>query len=112
MLVYNTIPAVIMGSGWSVNIPYDTLFDIVVAVNVDVENVANLVKENVVVELTITGQFSLGPENTQNDNEYIFATDGSENIRLNMIWDNDNNGYTLGPGGTITLDAIKLWLYK
>ena len=111
MLIYNSIPAVITESGVTVNIPYDTLFDIVVAITVDTDNVANLQKENAVAELTVSGQFGFGPENTQNDNEYRFFTD-ADNIRLNMIWDNDNEGYTLGPGGTISLDAIKLWLYK
>jgi len=112
ILEYAGTDAVITGTGVSVDIPYDTDFDIVVAIKVDIENVANLQEENVMVELAVSGEFTIALENSLNANEYDFLTEGGENIYLNVVWDNATNGYQLGPGGTISLNPINLWLYK
>jgi hypothetical protein len=104
---------VITGSGLSASIPYENTFDIVVAFKVKApENGAYAAKENGQIELTTSGGFIIGPENLPNDNEYIFASSGlgtpSGYVRVNAVWDNGGNGYTLRAGGTLTLSSVKL----
>lgn len=83
-----------------------------VAVRVDTENVAALNTDNMSVELAVSGEFGIAKENVQAENKYTFGTEAGEAIYANCIWDNDNNGYTLGPGPQITLVNIKFWLFK
>lgn len=111
ILEYSGTDAIIENSGGSANIPYDNAFDIVISIKVDSENVAYLQEENVRIELTLSGAFSLGPENSANENEFTRFTEGSENLFMNIIWDNNGNGYTLSAGATLNIDNVKLYLW-
>jgi len=107
---------VIESSSGSANVPYENTFDIVVAFRVKApENAAYASKENAQIELTTSNGFIVGPENGANGNEYTFASSGENTasgwIRVNAVWDNNGNGYTLHAGGTLSLDSVKLWCW-
>jgi hypothetical protein len=107
---------IITASGGSVNIPYETPFKIVVAVTGKApENLAYVVKENIKVELAVSGSFTIAQENSIDANEYVFENSGygtsSGYLRMNVVWDNAGNGYTLPAGGSVTLDPIRLWCW-
>lgn len=101
----------ITSSSGSVNIPYNTNFVIVVAVKGHDENMAYVQKENLKVELAISGSFTLAQENSTDAKEYQFATSAGVWIRMNVVWDNNGNYYQLAPGGSITLDPVRLWTW-
>jgi hypothetical protein len=105
------ILGVITSSGGSANIPYETPFVIVVAVKGTKDNMAYLVKENLMVELAASGSFTIAQENSPDSREYVFATDGSTYIRVNAIWDNAGSGYKLPAGGSVTLNPVRLWCW-
>lgn len=110
---HENILGVITASGGSVDIPYDTPFDIVIAVKAGTDNMAYAVLENMEVELTVDGSFSLGPENCTDKNLFENSGYGTSDgwIRVNAVWDNNGSGYTLPAGGSISLDPIKLWCW-
>lgn len=91
------------------NITYDTAFDIIVAVKVHLDNLAYLSVDNMNVELAASNAFTITAENS--DNKVIF-TDGSPDYYcINVIWDNNNAGYTLHADQTLDIDSCKLWCY-
>lgn len=102
---------VITASGGSTNIPYNTPFVIVIAVKGSRENMAYVVKENLKVELAVSGSFSIPLENSPDSREYVFEQVPNVYIRVNAVWDNNGNGYILPPAGSITLDPIRLWCW-
>lgn len=107
---------VITDIGLSATIPYENTFDIVVTFKVKApENAAYAAKENGQIELTTSGGFIIGPENLPNDNEYIFASSnpGTTNgyVRVNAVWDNGGNGYTLRANGSLSLSSVKLFCW-
>jgi len=100
----------------SANVPYENTFDIVVAFKVNApENAAYAAKENGQIELTTSGGFIIGPENSLDANEHIFASlnpgTTSGYVRVNAVWDNGGSGYTLRPGGTLSLSSVKLFCW-
>jgi hypothetical protein len=108
---------VIESSGGSTNIPYENTFDIVVAFKIQApENAAYARKENARIELTVTGGFTIGPENLPNDNMWVCdnLNYGSHNgwARVNAVWDNGGNGYILPAGGQISLNPVNLYGWK
>jgi hypothetical protein len=107
---------VITDTGLSATIPYENTFDIVVAFKVKApENAAYAAKENGQIELTTSNAFVIGPENSANDNEYTFASSNENTasgwIRVNAVWDNNGNGYTIRAGGTLSLNSVKLYCW-
>jgi hypothetical protein len=108
------ILGVITASGGSVNIPYETAFDIVVAVKAGTDNMAYAVLENMNVSIAVSGSFTITEENATNKSLFENSGYGTTNgwIRVNAIWDNGNAGYTLPAGGSITINPIKLWGWK
>ncbi|MBA7705220.1 hypothetical protein ES703_114044 [subsurface metagenome] len=58
--------------------------------------------------------FSITEENTTDKNLFENSGYGTATgwVRVNAVWDNNGNGYTLSAGGSITLDPIKLWGWK
>ena len=113
ILEFEGTDAVITASGGpAVEIPYENAFDIVIAVKIDSENVAYLEEESVKLEFATSGHFTITAENSTDAMEWTFATEGSENLYLNIIWDNNGNGYTLGANTTLNIDTAKLWLWK
>jgi len=112
---HENILGVITSSGGSVSIPYETLFDIVVAVKAGSDNMAYVVKENMKVELAASGSFTITQENSADANEYVFENSGYGTtdgwLRANVVWDNAGNGYSLPADGSITLDPVNLWCW-
>ena len=107
---------VITGTGLSATVPYENTFDIVVAFKVKApENAAYAAKENAQIELTASGGFTIGPENSTNSNEYTFASSGENTtsgwIRVNAVWDNSGSGYKLPAGGSLSLSSVKLFCW-
>ncbi|TES83715.1 MAG: hypothetical protein E3J91_01670 [Hadesarchaea archaeon] len=110
----SNILGVIEANTGSVNIPYGTSFDIVVAVKVGTDNMAYVNVDNMNVSLAVSGSFSITEENTTDKNLFENSGYGTATgwVRVNAVWDNNGNGYTLSAGGSITLDPIKLWGWK
>jgi hypothetical protein len=99
-------------NGGSGTIPYETPFVILVEVVGHDDNMAYVTKENLMVELSITGSFNMSAENSDTGGdgvEYVFAQSSSE-IGVNAVWDNNGNGFKLPAMGSITWTA-KLWLW-
>ncbi|GAG54256.1 unnamed protein product [marine sediment metagenome] len=105
----------------SVDIAYETLFDIVVAVKAGSENMAYVRIDNMNVGLAITGSFAYSDENAgdsalshmaafSHDNSGYDTTSGW--LRINAVWDNNGNGYTLPANGSIDIENIRLWGWK
>ncbi len=110
----SNILGVIEANTGSVNIAYETSFDIVVAVKVGTDNMAYVNLDNMNVSLAVGGSFSISEENTADKNLFENSGYGTATgwIRVNAVWDNNGNGYTLPAGGSIALDPIKLWGWK
>ncbi len=102
----------ISSSGGSVSIAWDTSFDIVVAVTCHDDNMGQLLVTYMCVELTgatDSGDWSISVENSTTSTETIFETSAGNYIRVNAVWDNNNNGYQLKADDNLTLDPIKLF---
>jgi hypothetical protein len=98
----------------SLVVPYEVPFDFVVSLRADAENDVNKYgfyvplayarKENIKVELEITG-FASFLENSTDLIEYVFEnydyglTTGY--IRVNVVFDNNGNGWTIPAGGSL-----------
>ncbi len=114
------ILGVITATLGSVNIAYETSFDIVVAVKSGSDNMAYVTIDNMKVGLAITGSFTQTDENAPGtyshmapvpyENSNYGTTSGW--LRINAVWDNNNNGYKLPANGTLTLENINLWGWK
>ena len=92
------------------NIPYENLFDIVVAVKGHDDDMAYVVKENMYVELTITGAFSDSESTLSTEKRYLFDSNGDW-IEVNHLFDNDGNGYKLAAGENISL-TVDYYCYE
>jgi len=115
------ILGVIEATTGSVNIAYETSFDIVVAVKVGTDNMAYVSVDNMNVSLAASGSFTITEENAGGSANSHKATTPYENsgygttsgwLRINCVWDNNGNGYKLPANGSITIDPIKLWGWK
>lgn len=102
----------------SVDIVYETRFQIVVAVKVGTDNMAYVRIDNMNIGLGAYGSFSITDENAGGSSASYMATWSHENsgsdtndgwLRINAIWDNDGNGYVLPASGTLNLENINLW---
>jgi len=112
--VYQGNKAVIEDTGLPAeNVPYENLFDIVVAVKGHKENMAYVVKENMYVRLVISGAFSDDVSTLTTLARYVFDNDvGPTNwIRVNHVFDNSGNGYKLRAGENISL-TVYYYCYK
>ncbi len=112
------ILGVIEADSGSTNIPYETAFTIVVAVKAHSDNLAYVVRENMKVELTGSGSFTISAENAGDSANSHLAAEPFDNsgygttsgwLRINAVWDNGGTGYRLPAGGTLSLDPIRLW---
>lgn len=110
--VYQGNTAVIEGTELPAeNIPYENLFDIVVAVKGHDENMAYVVKENMYVNLVITGAFSDTEDTLTTGARFLFAESAGTWIRVNHIFDNNGDGYKLGAGENIDL-TVDYYCYE
>ena len=101
----------ITASTGTASIDYDTPFVIVVAVKGHDENMAYVQEENLMVELAASGSFTITQENSADADEYLFDDGTPTYIRMNVIWDNSDAGYTLAAGGSISLNPVRLWTW-
>jgi hypothetical protein len=99
----------------SLTVPYEVPFDFVVALRADAENDVNKYGayvplayarvENIKVQLEISG-FASFLENSIDLMEYVFENYnyGEPNgyIRVNVVFDNNGNGWTLPAGGSLS----------
>lgn len=101
------------------NLNYNDNFYFIVRALVHQDNVANTQCENIKIRLTTAGAWSIAEadENrtgdTGADNLWIVtgSSEGSTDIQVNGIWDNDGNGYQLLAGDNITV-TVRLYLWK
>ena len=93
------------------NVPYENLFDIVVAVKGHTDNMAYVVKENMYVRLVISNAFSDDENTLATGARSLFAESAGTWIRVNHIFDNDGNGYKLRAGENIDL-TVYYYCYK
>ena len=106
-----------------VTVPYEVPFDFVVAVRADAENDVNkngdyfplayARVENIKVELEVTG-FYYYHENSTNLMEYVFENynygSPSGYVRVNVIFDNNGNGWTIPAGGSLDY-TLRYWIW-
>jgi len=109
---YSGNTAVIEDTGLAAeNIPYENLFDIVVAVKGHTDNMAYVVKENMYVRVVISNAFSDDVSTLTTGARYVFGDGTPTYIRVNHIFDNDGNGYKLQAGENIDL-TVYYYCYK
>jgi hypothetical protein len=95
---------VITGPGQTVDIPYETPFDLVPAVRGDATDpyLAYACKENIKVELQWTSGFDWW-DNSTDLVEYVFENSGygttTGYVRINAVFDNNGTGWKLPAGG-------------
>jgi len=117
----SNILGVITIDGGSVDIDYETAFDIVVAVKVGTDNMAYVSIDNMNVGLGAYGSFTIADENVDahanahmaawsHDNSNYGTTSGW--LRINAVWNNGGTGYTLPANGSIDIENIMLWGWK
>lgn len=111
---------VIGDSGGSLNIPYETNFDIVVACKLkSPENVAYRYKENARVYLNVTGAFTFADNSKENQENPYDNTGTDTNGRMSFYVRFDNytgttghNAWKLLAGQQVSLDNIILYGWK
>lgn len=107
----------------ALTVPYEVPFDFVVSLRADAENDVNknsqyyplayARKENVKVQLQITG-FASYLENSTDLMEYVFENynygQTTGYIRVNVVFDNNGNGWTMPAGGSLNYSVTYyLW---
>jgi len=108
---------VISFSGQTVTVKAGEAFDIVVAVRAkaDRENLAYARKEYVRVWLAARGAFTIPFGYAPDEREYVFYSEGYGSadgyLRMNVVWDNEGEGYVLGPGEELLLENLTLELW-
>lgn len=101
------------------NLNYNDNFYFIIRAYVQDDNVANVQRENIVIQLNTTGAFTI-PSADENrtgdvgpDNLWLVdgSSEGGTEIQVNGVWDNDGNGYVMQAGDTLDV-TVKLWLWK
>lgn len=110
------VDAIITSSGQTVDITDNALFAIVIAVRAKApDDIAYAVKENMWVWLTASGAFTIPPSLAPDWKEYIFENSGygtaNGYMRVNVVWDNDGEGYILYAGQHLYIENISLKFY-
>lgn len=106
---------VITGPGQTVDIPYETPFDLVPAVRGEASPPppAYALKENVKVELQWTSGFDWW-DNSTDLIEYVFENSGygttTGYLRVNAVFDNNGTGWKL-PASAYAGFTVRLWLW-
>jgi hypothetical protein len=108
---------VISFSGQAVTVRAGEVFDIVVAVRAkaDRENLAYARKEYVRVWLAARGAFTIPLDYAPDEREYVFYSEGYGSadgyLRMNVVWDNEGEGYALLPEQELLLENLTLELW-
>ena len=110
---YSGNTAVIEDTGLAAeNVPYENSFDIVVAVKGHTDNMAYVNVDNMYVRIVISNAFSDDENTLATGNVFKFDNDATPTwIRVNHLFDNGGNGYTLGAGDNISL-SVTYYCYK
>jgi len=90
----------------SMNVPYDTNFYIVVEARGVKPYIANTARENIKVELGLTGDLSLTAENKTGTQFSWYTTEGTDNIRVSAVW----GPYSIAANQSFDYTA-KVWLW-
>ncbi|MEM2866597.1 MAG: hypothetical protein QXM46_01635 [Candidatus Hadarchaeales archaeon] len=104
-------------SGQVLTVRANEVFDLVVAVRAkaDKENLAYASKEYVRVWLGTSGAFTIPFGYAPDWREYVFYSEGYGTadgyLRMNVVWDNDGEGYVLLPGQELWIDNLILELW-
>ncbi|MEM3519030.1 MAG: hypothetical protein QW179_05225 [Candidatus Hadarchaeales archaeon] len=111
------VDAIISSSGQTVDVSDNALFAIVVAVRAKApDNIAYVVKENMWVWLGASGAFTIPNSLAPDWKEYVFESSGygtaNGYMRVNVIWDNDGEGYILYAGQHLFIDNIVLKFFS
>ena len=108
--------ATISGSGQRVRIPANRKFDIVVAVRVRTPIITYVARENMCVRLITDNAFAVSPGVSNDKKEYVFEQSGYGTMegymRVNVVWDNDGNGYELAPDSNLRIVWLGLYTWK
>jgi len=108
---------VISYSGQVLTVRANEVFDLVVAVRAkaDKENLAYASKEYVRVWLGTSGAFTIPFGYAPDWKEYVFYSEGYGTadgyLRMNVVWDNEGEGYVLLPGQELWIDNLILELW-
>lgn len=106
----------ISSSGASVDIPYNTSFDICVAVSGHTDNMGSLTDAYMMVALgatTATADWSIPYENSDDNatiDEHTFHPSDGTWVRFNVVWDNNGTGYKLAAHDNLSITTVDLWL--
>ncbi len=106
----------IFNSAETVDIAYDTRFDICVAVTGHTDNMGLLNADYMRVTLgayTDLGEWNIPYENSDDNatiDESIFKASDGTTIRFNVVWDNNGNGYELKADDNLEMENVGLWL--
>jgi|GEM_PF-1413293 len=112
----DALAAVISRSGQCVQIVANQRFDIVVAVRVKTPEITYVTRENMYVTMRAENGFAIGPANSSDKKEYVFEQSGygtmEGHMRVNVVWDNDGNGYELMPYENLRITWLSLHTWK
>ncbi|MEM2878718.1 MAG: hypothetical protein QXG10_04155 [Candidatus Hadarchaeales archaeon] len=111
------VDGVISSSGQCVQIWANRRFDIVIAVRAKTPEIAYVARENMWVTLAATvNGFTIGPENSTDRKEYVFEQSGYGTtegyMRVNVVWDNDGNGYELMPQDNLKIMLLGFYTWR
>lgn len=107
----NRIGSITSSGSTIATFPFDTTFDIAVDVQGHNDNMGQITKNYLTVELAFyldTGYF-MPNENSLDINEHVFGS-SADTINVNAIWDNNGHGYTLSADDNMYLENVSLYL--
>ena len=108
---------VIESTAGTATVPAGTAFDIVIAFKAHGDNLGYISKDNVRIEWQVSGAHTVALENISTDNMAIFENskpvgtavkNTSDYMRVNA---RGVSNWTLTAGQSISLDAVKLWIW-
>lgn len=106
----------IESSGQGITIQPDKTFDIVIAVRIEAPKYIGVVsRENFCMELELGGSLQMGPENSTDQMEIVFESSGYRTgrgyMRVNVVWDNDGNGFVLHMGEKLEIKSLRVYTW-
>ncbi|MFN4133322.1 MAG: hypothetical protein ACK4GQ_03015 [Candidatus Hadarchaeales archaeon] len=111
------VDAIIHTVGQTVDVSDNALFAIVVAVRAKApDDIAYVAKENMWLWLRATGAFTIPNSLAPDWKEYVFESSGygtaNGYMRVNVVWDNDGEGYILYAGQHLFIDNLELKFFS
>lgn len=112
----NATPAVLQASAYSVEIPYDNYFDIIVAFKIHSSQCNDVTQlDNFYIAMNASGAITIDNENSSSTT--MFSVDNSTDAgatwgRFNAVYNNGGVGYSLSVGSNFSIDNVMLWAVK